>query len=184
MLDSGNVFQKNSYLVRSRLGFLKCRKTPVLLLNRKCLHFPPPFHETIYTLSPFLSHCLPLVLLWRKNLYIWHFLERRLVVKGVTSAIANQDRVHRSRDTNGLINIRVENDCILTDTWMMHSGIYGTKIVASSFSTRTLISPFVSRDLYTRSWSAPDGSDALYYSGWESGLADSTGWDYGIERKF
>ena len=66
----------------------------------------------------------------------------------------------------------------------MRYGIYGTKIVTSSFSTRTLVGPLVSRDLYTRSWLVTGGSDALYYSSWGSGLADNNGWDYGIERKF
>lgn len=39
-------------------------------------------------------------------------------------------------------------------------------------------------DLYTRSWLVTGGSDALFYSGWGSGLADNNGRDYGIERKF
>ena len=82
-----------------------------------------------------------------------------------------------SRDTNGPISVRVKNDDSLLDSWAMHYGIHGTKIVTSSFSPRTLIGPLVSRDLYTRSWLVTGESGALYYSGWGSGLADNNGWD-------
>lgn len=55
------------------------------------------------------------------------------------------------------------------------------KNVTSSSSNRALTGPFVSRDLYIRSWLATGGNDAVNYSGWGSGLADNNGWDYGIE---
>ena len=180
MQDSQNVFQKNLNLVRIRLGFLKCQKSCPFYLEDAYI-FLCPVTRLFVRYHFFLSHSLPLVLPRWRNLYIRHFLERKLVVKGVTSAIANQELVYRSRDTNGPTSVWVENDDSLIHSWAMHSGICGTKNVTSSSSNRALIGPFVSRDLYTRSWLATGGNDAVNYSGWGSGLADNNGWDYGIE---